>query len=315
MSNENNRAETILTSLAFFVFALLSSYHFAFLRASETFTYPAASPQALAQGIAPTPYQYRILIPALVGLLQQWTGISADPLYRILEFFSTFALFYAFRAFINLFARDLRISSLFTILLAYVLPYNFTYTFLYPYDLPAILFTTLGLIALYRKQWAFYYVIFIVATLNRETSYFLTLVYLASAFGVENWKTILRHVSRQTALWLGIKTTLYLLFASNPAQGAGLFEFQLLRNLEQLTQPGILSILARNWGMVWIFVLVWQSRIQEAFLRRALLACLAQLFILFLVGVIEELRIYGEPIPILLAALFAITRSFFRERT
>lgn len=256
MSNENKRVQTILTSLAFFVFALLFSYHFAFLRASETFTYPAASPQALAQGLAPTPYQYRILIPALVGLLQQWADISADPLYRILEFFSTLALFYAFRAFINLFARDLRINSLFTILLAYVLPYNFTYTFLYPYDLPAILFTTLGLIALYRKQWAFYYAIFMVATLNRETSYFLTLVYLASTFGVKNWKTILRHVGRQAALWLGIKTSLYLLFASNPAQGAGLFELQLLRNLEQLTQPGTLSILARNWGMVWIFVLV-----------------------------------------------------------
>ena len=315
MTNDNNRAQALLSSLAFFVFALLFSYHFAFLRANETFTYPAASPQALAQGIAPTPYQYRILIPALVGLLQHWTGISADPLYRILEFLSTFALFYAFRVFLNLFARDLRIAILFTLPLAYVLPYNFTYTFTYPYDLPAILFTTLGLIALYRKQWVIYYVVFIIATFNRETSYFLTLVYLASAFGIENWKTILRHVGGQAALWLGIKTSLYLLFASNPAQGAGLFEFQLLRNLEQLAQPGILGILARNWGMIWIFVLVWQARIQQPFLRRALLACLAQLFILFLVGVIEELRIYGEPIPILLAAFFGITHSFFRERT
>ncbi len=315
MSNENNRGQGLLSSLAFFVFALLFSYHFAFLRANETFTYSAASPQALAQGIAPTPYQYRILIPALVGLLQQWTGISANPLYRILEFLSTFALFYAFRVFLNLFARDLRIASLFAIPLAYVLPYNFTYTFLYPYDLPAILFTTLGLIALYRKQWAFYYAIFIIATFNRETSYFLTLIYFASAFGIEDWKTILRHVGGQAALWLGIKTGLYLLFASNPAQGAGLFEFQLLRSLEQLAQPGILGILARNWGMVWIFVLIWQARIREPFLRRALLACLAQLCILFLVGVIEELRIYGETIPILLAALFEITHSFFREKT
>ncbi len=315
MFDENNRAQASLTSLAFFVFALLFSYHFAFLRANETFTYPAASPQALAQGLAPTPYQYRILIPALVGLLQQWTGISADPLYRILEFLSTLALFYAFRAFLNLFARDLRIASLFTIPLAYVLPYNFTYTFLYPYDLPATLFTSLGLIALYRKQRAIYYAIFIAATFNRETSYFLTLVYLASAFGIENWKTILRHLGGQAALWLGIKTGLYLLFASNPAQGAGWFEFQLLRSLEQLTNPGNLSILARNWGAIWIFVLVWHTRIQEPFLRRALLACLAQMFILFLVGVIEELRIYGEILPILLAALFAITHSFFRERT
>lgn len=85
---------------------------------------------------------------------------------------------------------------------------------------------------------------------------------------------------------------------------------QLFRNLEQLTQPGIL---ARNWGMVWVFVLAWHNRIRNPFLQRALLACLAQLLILFIVGVIEELRIYGEILPLLLAALFEITRSFFRE--
>ncbi len=314
MSGESSRAQAFLASLAFFVFALLFSYHFVFLRANETFTYSAASPEALAQGLAPTPYQYRILIPALVRLLQPITNLPTDPLYRLLELLSTFALFYALRAFINLFARRLSLASLFTLPLAYVLPYNFTYTFIYPYDLPAILFTTLGLIALYRKQWTWYYAIFILATFNRETSYFLTLVYLASALGIENGKTILRHIGAQAALWLGIKTALYLLFTNNPAQGAGLFELQLFRSLQQITNPGALSILARNWGMVWIFVLAWQHRIQNTFLRRGLLAVIAQLLILFLVGVIEELRIYGEIIPILLAALFAITQSFFQEK-
>lgn len=311
--NKSPTPQTLLTGLAFFLFALLFSYHFAFLRANETFTYAAASPQALAQGIAPTPYQYRALIPATVGLLQNLTSLPAETLYRLLEFLVTLSLFYAFRAFLSLFTPNLRLASLFTLPLAYVLPYNFTYTFLYHYDLPAVLFTTLGLAALYRKQWGIYYAIFIVATFNRETSYFLAFVYLAVSFGQEKPQTILRHLTAQAVLWLGIKTALYFLFASNPTQGAGLFEFQLFRSFEQLIQPGILGILARNWGMIWVFLLVWQDRIREPFLRRALLACLAQLLLLFVVGIIEELRIYGEMIPILLAALFEITRSFFRE--
>ncbi len=315
MSNKSSQAQTILSGLAFLLFTLLFSYHFAFLRAHETFTYPAAAPESLAQGLAPTPYQYRILIPALVGLLQSLTDLPTDSLYRIIEFLATTALLYAFRAFINLFASHLSLASLFTLLLAYALPYNFTYTFFYPYDLPAILFTTLGLIALYRKQWAFYYAVFIIATFNRETSYFLTFVYLASALGKESWKPVISHAAAQATLWMGIKTALYLLFANNPAQGAGLFELQLTRSLEQLANPGTLSILARNWGMVWIFVLAWHAHIQNPFLRRGLLACLAQLLILLLVGVIEELRIYGEILPILLAALFAITQSFFQEKT
>ncbi|GAB4492526.1 MAG: hypothetical protein Fur0016_24710 [Anaerolineales bacterium] len=313
MTAKTSQAQALLTSLAFFVFTLLFSYHFTFLRAHETFAYPAASPEALAQGMAPTPYQYRILIPAAVNLLQAISGLPSETLYRLLEFLFTFTLFYAFRAFLGLFTPNLRLASLFSLSLAYVLPYNFTYTFFYPYDLPAVLFTTLGLIALYRRQWAIYYAIFILATLNRETSYFLTFVYLAVSFRQEKPQTLLRHLTAQASLWLTLKTALYLLFRHNPAQGAGLFEFQLVRSLEQLTQPGSLGILARNWGMVWVFVLVWQNRINNPFVRRALLACLAQLLILFTVGVLEELRIYGEIIPLVLAALFEITHSFFRE--
>lgn len=111
MTTETSRAQAFLTSLAFFVFALLFSYHFAFLRANETFTY----------------------------------------------------------------------------------------TFLYPYNLPAVLFTTLGLIALYRKQWTLYYVLFAFATLNRETSYFLAFVYLAVSFGQEKPSSTLRHLTAQTS--------------------------------------------------------------------------------------------------------------------
>ncbi len=126
MTAKTSQAQALLTSLAFFVFTLLFSYHFTFLRAHETFAYPAASPEALAQGMAPTPYQYRILIPAAVNLLQAISGLPSETLYRLLEFLFTFTLFYAFRAFLGLFTPNLRLASLFSLSLAYVLPYNFT---------------------------------------------------------------------------------------------------------------------------------------------------------------------------------------------
>lgn len=288
-------------ALAFFLFALLFSYHFAFLRAQETFVYAPASPQALAQGTAPTPYQYRVLVPAAAGWLAGATGLPLEALFRLLEFAATLALFYAVRAFLLLFTPEARLASLFTLLLAYVLPFNFTYTFFYPYDLPALLLTTLGLIALYRRQWPAFYALFVLATFNRETSYFLSFVFLAVSAGREAPGTIAKHLTAQAGLWLLIKGGLFLLFRHNPAQGAGMFEFQFFRNLEMLAQPGTWLLLARNWGMLWVFLLLWHGRIRSPFLRRALLAGLAQLAVLFAVGVIEELRIYGELIPLVLA--------------
>lgn len=290
-------------TLAFFLFALLFSYHFAFLRAQETFVYAPASPQALAQGTGLTPYQYRVLMPAVAAWLTGPTGLPLDALFRLLEFLVTLALFYAVRAFLLLFAPDARLATLFTLLLAYVLPFNFTYTFFYPYDLPALLFTTLGLIALYRRQWLAFYALFVLATFNRETSYFLAFVFLAVSAGREAPGTIAKHLMAQAGVWLAIKGALFLLFRHNPAQGMGVFEFQFVRNLGMLAQPGTWLLLARNWGMMWVFLLLWHKQIHSPFLRRALLAGLAQLAVLFVVGVIEELRIYGELIPLVLAGI------------
>ncbi len=140
----------------------------------------------------------------------------------------------------------------------------------------------------------------------------MTFVYLAISFRQEKPQTLLRHLTAQASLWLSLKTALYLLFRHNPAQGAGLFEFQLLRSLEQLTCPAA----SASWRATgaWFGSSCWSGKTaSNPFVRRALLACLAQLLILFTVGVLEELRIYGEIILLVLAALFEITHSFFRE--
>jgi hypothetical protein len=195
------------------------------------------------------------------------------------------------------------------VLLGYVLPYNFTYTLWYPWDIPGVLFVTLGLVLLHGRRWTAYYAVFALATLNRETTYFLTLVYSLTALGRDDRATILRHVAAQGGIWLALKTALYLAFRENRAQGMGLFDVQLLRNLRQLARPDVLVTVLRSWGMLWIVAALGLRRIEDRFLRRALLASGVQLAILLLVGVVEELRVYGEIIPIVLAAVVAIGRD------
>jgi hypothetical protein len=294
----------LLPELAFVLFVLLLSHQFVFLRFNTTIIYTRASPEALARGTAPTPYQYRILVPAIARL-------SGDPgtAYRIVEFAATVALCYATRRWLSLYLGDLRLASLATVLLGYVLPYNFAYTLWYPWDIPGVLFVTLGLVLLRCRRWTAYYGVFALATVNRETTYLLTLIHCVTALGRDRRDTILRHVAAQGGIWLAIKAALYLAFRENRVQGIGLFDIQLLRNLGQLARPDVLVTVLRSWGMLWIVVALGLQRIEDRFLRRALLACVVQLVILLLVGVIEELRVYGEIIPIVLAAVVVIARD------
>jgi hypothetical protein len=60
-----------------------------------------------------------------------------------------------------------------------------------------------------------------------------------------------------------------------------------------------------NWGFIWLPVLAGRALIKDAFVRRLLIVPPTQIALLFFVGVFYEMRIYGESLPIVLAA-FAI---------
>ena len=98
-----------------------------------------------------------------------------------------FLLILAFRYYITLFIKDRALNSLFSFLILFILPFHFffprPYYPNYWYDTPSILFFTLGLIAMYKRKWMIYYFIFIIATFNRETTCFLTVIYLFTSFG------------------------------------------------------------------------------------------------------------------------------------
>jgi hypothetical protein len=172
----------------------------------------------------------------------------------------------------------------------------------YPYDIPAVLFFVLGLRLLIERRWGLYYAVFFLATWNKETTCFLTLAMLALYWGRERPGRLALHVLAQALIWLGVKFTLTRLFAHNP--GKGTFEHHLLVNLDFL-----LSFFVRpttwNWRRLLIFGGVW-ALIPLAWPRvpmplRRLLWVLPPFCIgMFFVGVLSEVRVFIEMIPILL---------------
>ena len=179
-NSEGRRAlsSPLLAHVLFLVVAGAFSYYFA----SLYFAKPEWGPCSLAtliQGKGNTPFQYRALVPWIVG----WAARHVLPLPGIgtpqglafvIEIASTFALLVAFRYYLGFFFRGAALGTLLAFSLVLVLPFNYLLPLHYPfrlaYDIPSVLVFTLGLILIYRRSWLWYYILFVVGTFNRETT-------------------------------------------------------------------------------------------------------------------------------------------------
>jgi hypothetical protein len=275
------------------------------------------SPEALAAGVASTPYQYRVLVPWLVrGALEAHliAPASERSLFARIQVAMLILLAFVFRRYLSLFISDPTVSSVAALSLYAILPFNYFNLPYYPYDVPSVMFFTLGLILIHDERWWWFYPLFVIATLNRETSIFLTVAMVLALFDRYGWPTLGALAASQLAIWAAIKLVLYALYAQNRWMGYGLYQFQLKVNLATLYALPIKGIIAlATWGCLWLAVLVWRARIRDAFLRRNLWVVPVFIAGMFFVGFIIELRIYGEVLPIVLAAAWVAFLDVIRE--
>ncbi len=286
--------------------------HYRFLLIDGSIT-GDSSPANLLAGIAPTPFQYRVLVPWLVhGALATHLVAARDALalFDIVEFVAIVALGLAFRRYVSFFIPDRRLSAVLALSIYFVLPFVYKDTVFYPGDLPSALFFTLGLILIYRQNWTWYYPLFAIATLNRETSLFLVAVFVFGA--AQSWRKTGLHVAAQAAIWIAIKLTLRTLYSGNPSHGNGLYEDHYIFNRIFLHDPRIVGVYLSSWGFTWIPVVVWYRRITEPFIRHTLWVVPLFMAAMFKVAVLSETRVYGEMTPIVLSAFLVILVDLVR---
>lgn len=265
---------------------------------------PPGGPLALLEGTYAVPFQYRVLVPLAVrGLLKVPTGLSFMWMYAALDLAAVLGLCFVMRGLILRFTGNPLYASISALGLFYVMPFNFVHTFWYPSDIPSVLFFALGLRLLLEGKWAWYYPLFILATFNRETTIYLTLTQVVVSIGTSRTMGVWRHAVMQALLWCVIKATLWVIYRTNPVVGFGLFENQFWANLEALADWPRLATFLMNFGGIWIPVAIWQHKLAQPFLRRALLVCVVQMLVLGTVGVLDEMRVYGEMIPVIYLAL------------
>ncbi len=308
------------SEFVFIIVALLFSYYLTQLRATLNQQNEPGSLLALTSYSAYKPFQYRILMPWIANQLYKlkfYPFHSLSNIFSILETTSIFFIILSFRCYISLFIKKNKfVSSLLAFSILYILPFNFLFPRIqptyYPYDMPSIFFFTLGLVLMYQQKWILFYIIFTLATLNRETSCFLTFIYLLTSIKTEKLTKVILHCCAQFLIWATIKTILFKLFFHNPGQNGfewhhiGSHVTHLSTNISFLLDIKNYSFFFSNLGFIWIIDFYYYHKIKIEFIRRSMLVIFPFFIGMMFVGNVYEIRIFGELIPVFLMAFLVI---------
>jgi hypothetical protein len=306
---------------------------------------------AYMRGVERTPYQYRILMMWVFQLLATKHAVLAATAHvqrmHVPDIFKTpQQLVQIAVAFISMFGAVLataatltkltgdrifsRWMSLVLIYMAYfnLAPAGWELNYTYPYDVPSLMFFCLAVyLVISGKDWA-YYVLFPIATLNRETTCFLTIFMLVwkwrelkslkGELRPKDWLTLAAHGVVQIAIWMHLKAWLAHHFAGNqfdygvsntPAPASQ----KLLLNLHMMVEPQQWPVFLSLFGF--LLPAIWLGRrwIRNEGISWGL-AIMLPLWALgmLLVGVIGEIRVFSELSALLAPALGLIVYHRFR---
>lgn len=297
-----------------FAACALFAHYFAVTRVQVAPYYPPASLPQLLAGHVPGPFQYRALFLWVIAAIRH-QGWFVSPthglreLCYLFEFFFTYALFAVTWMYLGLFIRSDRIKAVGLLLLMYVLCMTYLvpmyFAYYYVSDVPAVFFFTLGLYLIRRDRMLPFYLLYTVATLNRETFAFLTV-----AYALVNWERPRRRVcvscAIQVLIWITVKSCLAFVYGVRP-----LFQSTLFENLAALPAPFTFFQVLSALGLLWIFPALGWRRISDLFLKRACLVLPLFGVVALCTANVDELRVYGELTPIVLPpALLAMQRLF-----
>jgi len=301
----------LLTAVLIAATGLFISLHFADLRMHRP-EYRPAGVVKIASGQAKYPYQYRSLLPLAAlkihHLLSEHGSfkLKAKEYCFVFESLFTYALLISFWFYLVSLGAD-RLHCLLgegLLLLALTVTYLVPrqYPIYYLYDIPSLFFFTTGLLLLRRKNWFFFYPVFIFATWNRETTLLLTVAFLFTHRHTLSRQTLTKHVTAQAAIWLAVKTTLLLAYATRID---AVFHNNFLLNLAYFVTPALYPTLLSAVGYLWLpVVLGWKYL--GSWNRSLVLSAMPFFAAMLFVGNMVEIRIFGELIPVFAAASLEI---------
>lgn len=246
-------------------------------------------------------------------------GFSIEFSSQILAVLATLGVLYAFRSLIEASGNVPRgRATLFAPLILIPMLWNYIISsdIIYPEDIPALLLFTIGLTYLFKKNMLSFSIVFLIATLNRESSIFLLPAMFLIQFKNRKLSDLIIHLTVLAAAWIGIKLLLMHYF------GGGIHSSYYINTLRDNLaicksifhlEPGGLRLLTL-FGGLWLFVPISYRKIPDKVFFLTLMVPVFFAIMVFVGNLDGEFRIFNEMIPVVTAPTALLFSSYLTER-
>jgi hypothetical protein len=191
--------------------------------------------------------------------------------------------------------------------------------FRFLYDLPSLAFFAAAMYLIYfRKHWAYFAGLFLVATINRETTLLLLPLYMidGAVRGARlRWRLLFRSRTLMVVLplavfWAGWQIFVRHLFAHNASE----FYPRINWNVKSLLIPQAWPQLLSTSAYMMVFMVAMRRRILDPQLRAWLWLLPIWTTFMFVFGILIETRVFGELIPFVVCATTLILEQLLLAR-
>ena len=252
------------------------------------------------------PFRYRVLMPALGAAISRLPGVTPSLAFQILTVLGAWGILLAFRALLTNAMRAER-ATLLAPLILYPMAWNYCLLnrLYFPFDLPAIFFVVLGCHALWRRSWILFYVVLLLASLNRETGGLLVFIYALTVARDLPRARRLAHLAAMLVLWAAVIGGIRWLaggggdYARNEWLAGNLATLRDMVSLRENALKDWAKFALSFGGLAWLLPAVRRS--QPDFLRGALWAIVPYLAATKTRGIVDEVRHYAELVPLIAA--------------
>jgi hypothetical protein len=191
--------------------------------------------------------------------------------------------------------------------------------FRFIYDLPSLAFFSTAMYLIYfRRHWGYFAALFLIATLNRETTLLLLPLYMLDG-AVEGGRLRWIYMFRRRTLvvviplavaWVGWQILIRHVFAGNASE----FYPRLNWNVKSLLAPQAWPQLLSACAYLLLFVVTMRRKLLDSQLSAWLWLLPVWILFMFVYGILIETRVFGELIPFVVCATTLIVEQILLAR-
>ena len=329
----------------FIIVTLFCSTIFTYYYFLYTHEYPPGSAQKIAEGKADKVFQTRILIPFVADFLEPCTQflsflfgwivpypITFDVILQIINIFFLTVLIVSTPLLLKTF--ECKVSHWCALLLFIPLAWNYVAInglidgagLFYCYDIPSLAFYVIGLIFFLKGSWLWFYFIFILANLNRESACFISLTGFLLQLKLCNNpklflslnKNLIYHIIIQAIIWIFIRSYQSWVYQGNPGlffeepHSMGVFISGIWNGNSHWAMENATWYLTLFAG-IWLIPIVFFNKL-NSYGKKLMLVGLMYLITLYFRSNMMETRVYNELNVIISMCVIICLNNFIRIR-